>query len=116
MVILPKIPIGEYVELAVFWFELHLGWLLDFISDRLHDYRAQVLVTVFPADSVHDYPSCLCLFHGKEKPETCRGYFFRASDYRQSGTLGAFNRDPIPCDLLNIPGTYYRNSSGNYRC
>ena len=35
MVILPKIPIGEYVELAVFWIELHLGWLLDFISDFL---------------------------------------------------------------------------------
>ncbi|HII01159.1 TPA: proline/glycine betaine ABC transporter permease [Methanosarcinaceae archaeon] len=33
--ILPKIPIGNYVESSVYWIELHFGWFLDFISDFL---------------------------------------------------------------------------------
>lgn len=33
--ILPKIPVGDFVETAVFWVELHLGWFLDLISDFL---------------------------------------------------------------------------------
>ncbi|AAM29737.1 ABC transporter permease [Methanosarcina mazei] len=33
--IFSKIPIGDYVEIAVYWIELNLGWLLDIISDFL---------------------------------------------------------------------------------
>ncbi|RXA17251.1 proline/glycine betaine ABC transporter permease [Methanosarcina sp. MSH10X1] len=33
--ILPKIPVGDFVETSVFWVELHLGWFLDLISDFL---------------------------------------------------------------------------------
>jgi glycine betaine/proline transport system permease protein len=33
--ILPKIPVGDFVETAVFRVELHLGWFLDIISNFL---------------------------------------------------------------------------------
>ena len=112
--IFSKIPIGDYVEIAVYWIELNLGWLLDIISDFLGFMITgfRDFLMLFPPLIFALLIAALAYFTGKKNLKLAVGTFvglllIEICDY------GHFQWKHFPCDLLGISGTGYefpRNS------